>query len=679
MPAEGAATADGELSRGTAKRRPIKARLGRDDFAMRAFMAVIALYLLVALVLPLYAMLSKSFSTYKFDLTAYEFQVSDEQGNFATPPISAAEINDALQVVAPSDLATNADGRLPATTFFPDFSFRSPILYRIRSADADSPYLIGSERFTGPQWQEVDSNNFRRVMLRPVRDVGLANYTTYFSTPSLFRSIENSLVISAISTVITVILAFGFAYALNRSCMRFKGVFRLIAMAPILVPSLLPGIALVYLFGNQGLLKPLLMGESIYGPIGIVIGSVFFTFPHAMIILTTALAISDARLYEAAECLKASRWRTFWTVTIPGARYGLISAAFVVFNLVITDFGLPKVIGGQFNMLAVDIYKQVIGQQNFEMGAVVSVVLLVPALVAFAVDRVVQKRQVAQLSARSVPYQPKPNRRFDTLAFAYCCLIAVFIIGLLGICQFAALVRFWPYDLSLSLKNYAFDLMDGGGWDSYYNSIKMALLTAGFGTVLVFTGAYLVEKTKGFETGRAAFQMLAMMPMAIPGMVLGLAYIFFFNEPRNPLYAFYGTMAILVVCTVTHFYTVSHLTAMTALKQMDREFESVAASLKQPFHKLFRVVTVPVCMPTILDISIYLFVNAMTTVSAVVFLYSPTTTLASVAVLNMDDAGDIAPAAAMGMMIFYTNAGARILHLIVSKGVLRRTQAWRYR
>ncbi|MGF1593674.1 MAG: putative 2-aminoethylphosphonate ABC transporter permease subunit [Kiloniellaceae bacterium] len=679
MPAEGTVAADSALPRSATQRRPIKGRLGRDDFAMRAFMAVIALYLVVALVLPLYAMLSKSFSTYSFDLTAYEFQVSDEEGNFATPPVSAAELNDALQVVKPSDFATNADGRLPATTFFPDFSFRSPILYRIRGTDADAVYLIGSERFAGTQWQEVDSNNFRRVMLRPGRDVGLANYATYFSTPSLFRSIENSLIISAISTVITVILAFGFAYALNRSCMRFKGVFRLIAMAPILVPSLLPGIALVYLFGNQGLLKSLLMGESIYGPIGIVIGSVFFTFPHAMIILTTALAISDARLYEAAECLKASRWRTFWTVTIPGARYGLISAAFVVFNLVITDFGLPKVIGGQFNMLAVDIYKQVIGQQNFEMGAVVSVVLLIPALVAFAVDRAVQKRQVAQLSARSVPYQPKRNPRFDALAFVYCTLVAIFIVGLLAICQFAALIKFWPYDLSLSLKNYAFDLMDGGGWDSYYNSIKMALLTAGFGTLLVFIGAYMVEKTKGFETGRAAFQMLAMMPMAIPGMVLGLAYIFFFNEPSNPLHAFYGTMAILVICTVTHFYTVSHLTAMTALKQMDREFESVAASLKQPFHKLFRVVTVPVCLPTILDISIYLFVNAMTTVSAVVFLYSPTTTLASVAVLNMDDAGDIAPAAAMGMMIFYTNAGARIFHLIVSKGILRRTQAWRFR
>lgn len=675
MPAEAAAVA----AAAPAKTRPMRARLGRDDLVMRGFMAVIALYLVIGLALPLYAMLSKSFSTYRFDLGAYEFQVSDEQGNFTTPPVSAAELNERLQAVPPEALATSGDGRLPATSFFPDFSFRSPVHYRIRAMTEEAGFLVGSELITGTAWQEVDSNTFRRVMLRPVRDVGLANYITYFSTPSLSHSIQNSLVISVISTVITVVLAFGFAYALTRSCMPFKGVFRVIALAPILVPSLLPGIALVYLFGNQGLLKGLLMGETIYGPIGIVIGSVFFTFPHAFIIITTALAISDARLYEAAECLKASRWKIFWTVTVPGARYGLISAAFVVFNLVITDFGLPKVIGGQFNMLAVDIYKQVIGQQNFEMGAVVSVVLLFPAVLAFAVDRVVQKRQVAALSARSVPYQPKPHPRFDAAAFAYCTLVAVFIVGLLAICQFAALVKFWPYDLSMSLKNYAFDRMDGGGWDSYYNSIELALLTAVFGTVIVFVGAYMVEKARGFEVGRSLFQFLAMLPMAIPGMVLGLAYIFFFNDPRNPLHFLYGTMAILVICTVTHFYTVSHLTAVTALKQMDREFESVAASLKQPFYRLFRVVTVPVCLPTILDISIYLFVNAMTTVSAVVFLYAPTTTLASVAVLNMDDAGDIAPAAAMGMMIFYTNAGTRILHLILSKGVLRRTQAWRYR
>jgi iron(III) transport system permease protein len=657
--------------------RTLKQDVSRDEFIKRGFMLVIGLYLIIALAAPLYVMLSKSFSTYRFDLGFFEFQVSDESGINWSDPTSALKLNEATGAFVDADLDTSADGRLAATKLFPDFSFRSPVKYRIRGTSDDAAYLVGSTLQRGNGWQEYDSNTFRRVVLRPARGFGFSNFTTYFSTPALAQSIRNSALMAAISTVATVSIAFALAYALARSCMPWKGAVRGILTIPILVPSLLPGIALVYLFGNQGVFKDWLMGYSIYGPIGIVIGSIFFTLPHAFMIISTALSIADARHYEAAASLKASKWRTFWTVTVPGARYGVVSAAFVVFTLVITDFGLPKVIGGQYGMLAVDIYKQVIGQQNFEMGAVVSVILLFPAVLAFAVDRLMQRRQVALLSARAVPYAPKPNRRFDMACFAFCALVAVFVLGIIAMCQFAAVVKFWPYDLSLTAKNFAFDLMDGGGWDAYYNSIQLALLTALFGSVVVFAGAYMVEKAEGFGLGRGLFHFLAMMPMAVPGMVLGLAYIFFFNNPANPFNSIYGTMTILVVCTVTHFYTVAHLTALTALKQMDPEFESVASSLKQPFYRLFFRVTVPVCLPAILSIAIYLFVNAMTTVSAVVFLYASDTKLASVAVLNMDDAGDIAPAAAMGMMIFYTNVIAKVVHAGLARGILARTQAWR--
>ncbi len=655
----------------------VKPKLGRDDWAQRSFMLVIGLYLIVTLALPLWAMLSKAFSTYQFELTQYEVQVSDESGNFG-PVQNLAQLNDRQSPPVFEKLSTNSNGRLAITRLFPDFSFRSPVMYRFRGVSEEAVYLVGSERKAGPEWIELDSNTFRRVVLRPVSERGISNFTTYFSTPALFQSVQNSLVVAAITTVITVALAFWFAYGLARSKMRYKGVFRMVAMMPILVPSLLPGIALMYLFSSrQGLLKGLMFGYDINGPIGIVIGSVFFTFPHAMIIISTALSISDARLFEASVSLKASRWKTFWTVTIPGARYGLFSAAFVVFNLVITDFGLPKVIGGNYNVLAVDIFKQVIGQQNFEMGAVVSMVLLVPALLAFAIDRRMQKKQVALLTARSVVYAPQPNPLVDWFFFAYAGLVSVFIAGIIAVSQFAALIKQWPYNLSLTLDNYDFSRMDGGGWSAYVNSLILAISTAIIGTVVVFLGAYMVEKTNGFEKGRSLFQGLAMLPMAIPGMVLGIAYIFFFNNPDNPFNFIYGTMIILVVSTVTHFYTVSHLTAVTALKQMDNEFESVSQSLKQPFYKLFWRVTIPVSLPAILNISIYLFVNAMTTVSAVVFLYSTDTALASIAVLNMNDAGDIAPAAAMGMMIFYTNAAARIIHALASKGLLARSNAWR--
>lgn len=509
--------------------------------------------------------------------------------------------------------------------------------------------------------------------------VGLTNYLQYFATPALSQSIYNSFYVSILSTLITVPLAFLYAYALTRSRMPLQGMFKTIALVPILVPSLLPGIALVYLFGNQGMIKGLLFGHSIYGPIGIVMAEVFSTFPHALLIIITALSLADARLYEAAAALRARKPRIFFTVTLPGARYGLISAAFVVFVIVITDFGAPKVIGGQFNVLATDIYKQVIGQQNFAMGAVVSVLLLIPAAFAFGVDRIARRRQVALLSTRAVPYEPSPNRRFDLTMLACCAAISVFILGIIAVSQYAALVRYYPYNLSLSLYHYDFDRRGGGGWNSYANSIRLALYTSVIGTLVVFVGAYLVEKGRGFLVGRAAFQFLAMMPMAVPGLVLGLAYIFFFNDPDNPLSGLYRTMAILVINTIVHFYTVAHLTAVTALKQMDPEFETVSASLKQPFYKTFWRVTVPVCLPAILDISIYLFVNAMTTVSAVVFLYGPNTELASVSVLNMDDTGEIASAAAMAMMIFYTNVGVRVLHALLARGLERRTQAWRQR
>ncbi len=555
----------------------VKPRISRDDWIMRGAMLLIALYLLIGIAFPLYALLAKSFQ--------------------------------------------NADG---------DF-------------------------------------------------IGLTNYITYLTTPALSWSIGNSFKVTLAATVIVMFVAFIYAYALTRSCMPFKSLFKGIALVPILMPSLLPAISLVFLFGNQGIVKEWLFGAELYGPIGIVMGEVFYVFPHVMTIMLISMSLSDARLYEASEVLGASKIKTFFTVTLPSMRYGLVSAFFVAFTLVITDFGVPKVVGGQYNVLATDVYKQVVGRHDFQMGAVVSMALLIPAAFAFIADRIVQRKQVALLSARAVPFQPKPNRMFDNIMLAFCCLVGFIILSVLAMAAFASVVKFWPYNLSLTLDHYNFKLMDGGGWESYFNSIEMAAYTAVFGTGIVFFGAYLVEKSRGFQQGRTAMQALCMVPMAVPGLVLGLAYVFFFNDPDNPLGFIYHTMPILVICTITHFYTVAHLSAVTALKQMDPEFEAVSQSLKAPFYKTFWRVTVPVCTPAILDISMYLFVNAMTTVSAVVFLYSSDTSLASVAVLNMDDAGDQSPAAAMGMMIVCTAAGVRLLHMILTRGIHSRTQAWRKR
>ena len=506
--------------------------------------------------------------------------------------------------------------------------------------------------------------------------VGLSNFVAYLNEPTLFKSFFHSLFVAAMSTVIVVCLGFFYAFALQCTCIPFKGFFRVVALIPLLSPSILAAIALVYWFGNQGLLKAVLLGNSIYGPIGIIMASVYWTFPHALMILSTSLSLSDARLYEASEALKAGKFRTFLNVTLSGAKYGIISTTFVVFILVFTDFGVPKVIGGNYNVLATDIYREVVGMQNFQMGAVISIVLLIPALFAFALDQYSRKRQASQLTSRAVVYVPKPHKARDNICLVYCILITLLVFAMLGMAQFGALVKFWPYNLSLTLKHYNFEVA-GLGWDSFYNSVRMSLYAAFFGTILIFVGSYLVEKMRADKSLREILQMVALMPMAIPGIVLGLAYIFFFNAKENPLNFIYATMAILVINTVVHFYTVSHLSAVTAIKKLDQEFESVSLSLKVPIYKMFFKITLPVCLPTVFDIFIYLFCNAMTTVSGVIFLYSYDTTLASVSAIHLDEQGDVAGAAAMAMLIVYISFVVRGLHTLVSTLLLKRTQAWR--
>ncbi len=213
----------------------------------------------------------------------------------------------------------------------------------------------------------------------------------------------------------------------------------------------------------------------------------------------------------------------------------------------------------------------------------------------------------------------------------------------------------------------------------------MSFYSAVLGTCLTFASAYLIEKARGMQTLRQSAYFLSVLPLALPGLVIGLSYIFFFNAPGwtvfgltipNPLGFLYGTMGILVLSNIVHFYTVSFLTATTALKQLDREFETISESMAVPFYKTFFRVTVPVCLPAILETGMYFFVNSMATVSAVIFLYSAETPLASVAIANMDDAGDIAPACAMSVLIVLTNIGVRILYEFLTRKIRARSEAW---
>jgi iron(III) transport system permease protein len=515
--------------------------------------------------------------------------------------------------------------------------------------------------------------------------VGLANYVNYFSSSTTSASLSHSMYISAMSMVITVVLAFIYAYGLSRITIPGKNILRGIAFLPIFMPSLVQALALIYIFGNNGIFTRLTgINIHIYGPTGIILSEVYYAFPHAFIIIVAALALADARLYEAAESLRTKGSRMFTTITLAGARYGLLSACFVVFTLAITDFGAPKVIGGNYDVLATDIYNQVIGQQNFEMGATISTLLLLPALIAFVLDRLVQRRQVAMISTGINPMEPKPHQPIVQWGvFSFMILMAIFIISIYVVVVIGAFTQYWPYDLSFTLRNFTFYVAGtqhrGGAFVVLWNSIQMAFWTALIGTSLIFFSAYLIDKTRRLNTTRSILYLLSITSLAIPGMVLGLAYIFTFNNPANPLNFLYGTMAILVISTIVHYYTVPFLTATTSIKQIDPEFEAISESMNTPFYRTFMRVIVPVSLPAIISVASYLFLNAMVTLSVVVFLFVPGNELASLSVMLLDDAGETAQAMAMSLLIIVVGLLSRGLFSLLTRGIERRSQAWTQR
>ena len=402
-------------------------------------------------------------------------------------------------------------------------------------------------------------------------------------------------------------------------------------------------------------------------------------------ILSVALSFTDYRLYEAAEILGAGSWRKFFTVTLPNVKFGLLSAAIVSFTMSFTDFGAPKIVGGYFPVLATDMYKQVIGQQNMAMGSMVGIILLLPAVVSFIIDRLAQRKQSAAINAKSIAYRIKAGHLRDSLLWVFCLIVGLSIALLMGTVLLASVVKNWPYNFSVTLNNFSFANVAGYGLESYFNSIAVALFSAVIGTTVIFVAAYLAQKSRQLSFGRQVINFTALLPLALPGMIIGLAYIFFFNKPvfsfggfliDNPLYWLYGSMWLLVLVNIIHFFSVPFITAVNSLKKLDDEFELVGESLAVPFYRTFAAITLPLAATAIFEIFIYLFVNSMVTISAVIFLYAPDFKLASIAIVNMDDAGDTASAAAMSTLILLTNVAVRWFYDLLSHKLRAKAVKW---
>ena len=334
-------------------------------------------------------------------------------------------------------------------------------------------------------------------------------------------------------------------------------------------------------------------------------------------------------------------------------------------------------------MLATDVYKQVIGQQNMPMGATVGMILLIPAIFAFVVDRITQRKQANFLSSKAVPYRIIANKKRDVISFIYCSVITLMIILLFVAVGIAASVKVWPYNMSFTFEHFNFSSLTGDGLEAFKNSVIVSAVTAVIGAILTFVFAYAIEKIDQlqFSEKQVTFFYSAVSDTRFSTRI---RYVFSLVNQRfkfltisNESVSFFIRNNRCISTSKYHsFYSVTFVTATTALKKLDREFELVSQSMGIPFYKTFFRVTVPMCLPAILEMVMYYFVNSMVTVSAVVFLYAADFKLAAVSIVNMDDAGNVAPAAAMSVLIVVTNIVVRVVYEWGTKALRNRTSQW---
>ncbi|NPD16758.1 ABC transporter permease subunit [Xinfangfangia sp. D13-10-4-6] len=495
---------------------------------------------------------------------------------------------------------------------------------------------------------------------------GLGNYREILGLDHLWRVVSNSLVMSGLTAVICVGLGLVIAYALSRTRIPLRWLVTLALILPLLAPSLVQALGLIFMFGRNGLLTSLLgVQVQIYGLPGLVIANSLYALPQAVMILAVALRHADRRQYDAALVLGASPWRRFVDITLPGLRFGLLSAGFVCFTVTITDFGNAAVIGGNYRVLASEIYAQVVGQMNFNMGAVVGILLLIPTLLAFYLEKVAGLRGGS--SEGAIPVEPDRWAPRDIPLWILTHLTALFVIAIVAVVIFASFVQLWPYRMSLTLKNY--NITTQGGYDPLWTSLYASLITAVFGTAMLFALVLAQRKMPGWSA-RLVY-LLAIVPVGVPGLVLGLSYVLSFNV--RPVFPgiLYGSALLIAFCNFYHYHSQGFLTMVTGIRNVPQPLEETVTTIGGGLWANLRDAVIPIMVPTLISVFFFLFMRGMVTLSAVIFLITPKLSVGAVSVMRLDQAGSSTQAAAFAVLIMIT--------VLAAMGLMRLLLIWQSR
>ena len=472
------------------------------------------------------------------------------------------------------------------------------------------------------------------------------NFTAVVGSPSFWNAAGNSLYTTLISTVITVALALAVSLALQRTAIRGKHLLSALLGLPMLIPSISIGMGLVILLGNNGLLGKLWgLSGTVYGPQGIILGSVIYAFPLSLLMTSDIIRYEDASPYEAAQVMGIPRHRQLLAITVPYLQKPLLRVFFAVFTLIITDYGVPLMVGGRYITLPVVIYQEVIGQLDFGKGAVYGVFLLLPAVAAFLADTLCGDVNPPGSVIRA--HTPRGGRGGKAAASLLCATVAGIIT--LPVLSFLLLsfTGGYPYAPHFTLNNLQKTLQLHAG-RYLLHSLAIALAVSLLGTWAAFLAAYLSTRVKARFSGLLHLSVIA--SAAIPGVVLGLSYVLAFR--RAP---FYGGLWILVMVNLGHFFSSPYFMICSTLSKQSENLEAVAETLQISRFSMVKDILIPQCRGSLLEMISYFFVNCMMTISAVSFLASAANKPVSLMINQFEAQAQLECASVVSLMILTVN------------------------
>lgn len=496
-----------------------------------------------------------------------------------------------------------------------------------------------------------------------IRHIDVNDIVKVVQAPQFSSMLINSIVTTSISTLLAIGLALGLAWILNRTKIRHRAFFAFAFTLPMLIPSISHGMGLVLLFGDNGLISNLThMSFYLYGYNGIILGSILYSFPVAFLMLMDTFRYEDYTTYEAATVLGLSKRDQFRTITLPNLKGPMISVIFAVFTMIFTDYGVPLVVGGKSMTLPVYMYREVIGLLDFSKGAIIGLILLIPAVIAFALD--LKNDNKGNTSTVVRPFIISVNKRRDRIAKIFCILMVVFIC--LPILSFLILsfVEQYPTDMSFSFNNIK-EALQLGVRLYLKNSLTIALVTSIVGVAVTYFTAYITARSKkSFST--MTIHMISMLSLAVPGVVLGLSYVLFYKGSF-----LYGGFIILILVNITHFFANPYLLAYNSLHQFHMNLEDVSQSMGISKVRMLKDVYIPCTQATIIEMFSYMFVNAMVTISAVSFLANFHNMPLSLLIPQFDSQSLIEATAFISIMILCVNMILKLVIYLVKRWMLK--------